>query len=59
MTTEVKVEAQKVDLFEKFKILKWLVKLRSFQFLAILPTWCCSTSSSWLAYLARPSATPT
>jgi hypothetical protein len=37
MTTEVKVEAQKVDLFEKFKILKWLVKLRSFQFLAILP----------------------
>jgi ferredoxin len=37
MTTEVKVEAQKVDLFEKFKILKWLAKLRSFQFLAILP----------------------
>jgi len=37
MTTEVKVEAQRVDLFEKFKILKWLAKLRSFQFLAILP----------------------
>jgi ferredoxin len=37
MTTEVKVEAQRVDLFEKFKILKWMVKLRSFQFLAILP----------------------